>query len=46
MTMKKLFFSLAILVVSIFVSTEATAQIEKGAKIEFNKETHDYGNIK
>jgi len=22
------------------------AQIEKGAKIEFSKETHDYGNIK
>ena len=44
--MKKLFFSFALLLGASIVSVNATAQIEKGAKIEFSKETHDYGNIK
>jgi hypothetical protein len=44
--MKKLLFSFALLLGASLVSVEATAQIEKGAKIEFSKETHDYGNIK
>ncbi len=44
--MKKLFFSFALLLGATIVSVEANAQIEKGAKIEFSKETHDYGNIK
>ena len=44
--MKKLLFSFALLLGASLVSVDATAQIEKGAKIEFSKETHDYGNIK
>ncbi|MFY7668210.1 MAG: DUF1573 domain-containing protein, partial [Crocinitomicaceae bacterium] len=44
--MKKLFFSFALLLGASLVSVEASAQVEKGAKIEFSKETHDYGNIK
>ena len=44
--MKNLFFYFALFIGASLVSTKATAQIEKGAKIEFSKETHDYGNIK
>ena len=44
--MKKLFFSLALAFVAVLAAGTANAQIEKGAKIEFNKEVHDYGNIK
>lgn len=44
--MKNLFFSFAFMIGAALVSQKATAQIEKGAKIEFSKETHDYGNIK
>ena len=41
--MKKLFFTLT-LVFAAFLGQQAVAQT--GAKIEFNKETHDYGTIK
>ena len=44
--MKNLFFYFALFIGASLVSTKAAAQIEKGAKIEFSKETHDYGNIK
>jgi hypothetical protein len=41
--MKKLILSFALMLgTSVLVS----AQVEKGPKIEFNKEVHDYGNIK
>jgi len=42
-TMKKLFFTLT-LVFAALLGQQAVAQT--GAKIEFNKETHDYGTIK
>ncbi len=41
--MKKLFFTLT-LVFAALLGQQAVAQT--GAKIEFNKETHDYGTIK
>jgi hypothetical protein len=44
--MKKLVLSLALMFVAVLTANTVSAQIEKGAKIEFNKETHDYGNIK
>lgn len=44
--MKKVLFSLAVMFVSLVAFNKATAQIETGAKIEFSKETHDYGTIK
>ncbi|MES2799747.1 MAG: DUF1573 domain-containing protein [Bacteroidota bacterium] len=44
--MKKVLFSLAVMFVSLVAFNNATAQIETGAKIEFSKETHDYGTIK
>ena len=43
--MKGLFLSLAMLAGTFFVSSTVKAQ-ESGAKIEFEKEVHDYGNIK
>lgn len=43
--MKNLVLSLAVAVASAF-TTQAVAQVETGAKIEFEKETHDYGNVK
>ncbi|MEY3083940.1 MAG: hypothetical protein RL037_120 [Bacteroidota bacterium] len=43
--MKKLFFSFAFLVVAA-MSANAQTAVQGGAKIEFSKETHDYGNIK
>jgi hypothetical protein len=44
--MKKLFLSFSLLFVASLAMNTVSAQIEKGAKIEFSKETHDYGNIK
>lgn len=44
--MRKLFLSIAIICGAAFISNTAFAQVEKGPKIEFNKEVHDYGNIK
>lgn len=44
--MKNLFLSFALLLGATIATNNISAQIEKGAKIEFNKETHDYGNIK
>ena len=43
--MKSLILSIAFVATAIFTS-QVSAQIENGAKIEFNKEVHDYGNIK
>jgi len=44
--MKKALLSLVVLfVVSVAMNT-AVAQIETGAKIEFTKDTHDYGTVK
>lgn len=45
--MKKLFFSIVLVVIAVTVgSNKVFAQIETGSKIEFSKETHDYGTIK
>ena len=44
--MKGLFLSLIMLGGSLFTSSYVKAQPESGAKIEFEKEVHDYGNIK
>lgn len=50
--MKKIFFSLMIMLGASFALNQAVAQTETvapvgdGAKIEFVKETHDYGTIK
>lgn len=44
--MKKLFFSLVVAFVAAAGMNKAVAQVETGAKIEFMKETHDYGTVK
>ena len=44
--MKGLFLSLVMLAGSFFVTSTVKAQPESGAKIEFEKEVHDYGNVK
>jgi uncharacterized protein (DUF58 family) len=44
--MKSVFLSLAMLVGAAFLSNNLNAQIESGAKLDFEKEVHDYGNIK
>lgn len=44
--MKKALFSLALMLVALVAFTTANAQSSKGAKIEFSKEVHDYGNVK
>jgi hypothetical protein len=44
--MKKVLFSLVVMVVVGLTTGSAVAQIESGAKIEFMKETHDYGTVK
>lgn len=44
--MKGLFLSLTMLAGSVFVTSSVKAQVDSGAKIEFSKETHDYGNVK
>lgn len=43
--MKKFILSLLV-VATALVSTNSFAQVETGAKIEFKKETHDYGTVK
>ena len=43
--MKKVVFSLLFMFVAIAMNS-ANAQVESGAKIDFVKETHDYGTIK
>jgi len=43
--MKKLILSLLVAGAAIF-SGNVNAQVESGAKIDFKKETHDYGNVK
>jgi hypothetical protein len=44
--MKKLLLSFGVVFMAVLGLNSVNAQIEKGAKIEFNKEVHDYGNIK
>jgi len=44
--MKSAFLSLVMLVGAAFLSNNLNAQVESGAKVEFDKEVHDYGNIK
>jgi hypothetical protein len=44
--MKTVILSLVMLVGSAFISNKVNAQVESGAKIDFQKEVHDYGNIK
>lgn len=44
--MKKVILSFLIALVSIAYTNVSSAQIETGAKIEFKKETHDYGTVK
>ena len=49
--MKKLILSLAIIIRGSMINNNVLAQekpvaVENGAKIEFNKEVHDYGTIK
>jgi hypothetical protein len=44
--MKKALLSLVVLFVASVAMNTAVAQIETGAKIEFSKDTHDYGTVK
>ena len=44
--MKKLLFYFAFLVVAAMSANAQNTAVQGGAKIEFSKETHDYGNIK
>ena len=44
--MKKVILSLIVMFIAALSMNKAVAQTEKGAKIEFTKETHDYGTIK
>jgi hypothetical protein len=44
--MKKIFFSFVLVAFAVLLSNKGFAQLETGAKIEFTKETHDYGTIK
>lgn len=45
--MKKVLFSLTVMFVAVFALNKAVAQeVSNGAKIEFAKEVHDYGNVK
>lgn len=43
--MKKILFTLMLTFVASAAMNKVSAQIEQGAKIEFAKETHDYGTI-
>lgn len=43
--MKKFILTLLVAAGAMF-TTQAVAQVESGAKIDFKKETHDYGNVK
>jgi hypothetical protein len=44
--MKKALFSLVVMFVGLSAFNKVDAQIETGPKIEFTKETHDYGTVK
>lgn len=44
--MKTVILSLVMLVGSVFMTNNINAQVESGAKIDFEKEVHDYGNVK
>jgi hypothetical protein len=44
--MKKVFLSLIVMFVAVLALNKVVAQADAGAKIEFTKETHDYGTIK
>jgi hypothetical protein len=44
--MKKVTLFFSLLFVTVLISQNANAQIVSGAKIEFSKETHDYGTVK
>ncbi len=44
--MKKVLFSLVMMLVATVAFNKLSAQIEAGPKIDFTKETHDYGTIK
>lgn len=44
--MKKILLSLTVMFLAVVALNKSVAQIENGAKIEFSKETHDYGTIK
>ena len=45
--MKKIFLTLTLVLAGTLVSSKISAQeVVNGAKIEFNKEVHDYGTIK
>jgi hypothetical protein len=44
--MKKIILSFILAFASVLFFNQLNAQIENGPKIEFSKETHDYGNIK
>ena len=44
--MKKALFSLSLLLVAVFACNSTFAQATKGAKIDFTKDVHDYGNVK
>jgi len=44
--MKKLILTLTLAFTAILFGNKFSAQIENGPKIDFSKETHDYGNLK
>jgi hypothetical protein len=44
--MKKVVFTMMMMLVAVFAFNKATAQVESGPKVEFTKETHDYGTVK
>jgi hypothetical protein len=44
--MKKAVFRLVLMLMAVMSFNKAAAQIESGPKIDFTKETHDYGTIK
>lgn len=44
--MKKVLFSLTMMLVAVFAFNNVQAQATKGAKIEFSKDVHDYGSVK
>jgi hypothetical protein len=44
--MKKAVLSLVVLFVALLSVNKSYAQVETGPKIEFSKETHDYGTVK
>lgn len=44
--MKKLFLLCALVGGTLFSAQSLSAQVQSGAQIEFEKETHDFGNLK